>query len=409
MFPKKIMFVSYGGGHANIARLIYNELKKYNNIDLKVLALTMAGKIFDKYHVPYVTISHYLDLFEDKEEIVAFGQELAKEHWNKESGITYEDSVAYLGLGYRDLINRYGKEKAEKLFKNEERKAFWPVNVMKSILMSEKPDALIITCGVRSEGASGAAANILGIPVIRIADLPTYESSNCDCMLCVMNEYAKRYALEKYNIKEDRIVITGQPVFEETLKINLEEIEKSKKEINWINFNKIILYLEEAGLAETKDVENKLKEIAQIRQDFLFVFKLHPNQNCDGNKWISKNILVVRDFSLNNLLYLSDLAITKDSTAGLEAVLLEKPLINIMLSDSILDYSDYNISKKITNLEYLPEAILECLDKKSELYMALQEGRKSFVNRQNAANNIVKVIFSEIKNSKSQKRLVRNI
>lgn len=391
------MFVSYGGGHANIARLVYKELEKYNNIELKVLALTMAGKIFDQYHIPYVTISYYLDLFEDKEQIITYGQALAKEHWNKKSGITYEDSVAYLGLGYRDLVKTYGKEKAENLFKSEERKSFWPVDVMKTILANESPDALIITCGVRSEGASGVAANMLNIPVIRIADLPTYESSNCECMLCVMNEYAKRYAIEKYNTEENRIVITGQPVFEDNLKIDPNEIEVCKKEIRWHSFNKMVLYLEEPGLQETQDVENKLKEIAQTKENTLFVFKLHPNQDCDKSIWISNNILVVRDLLLKNLLYLCDLAITKDSTAGLEAVLLGKALINILFNESILDYSEYGISKKVTNLEHLSEIVDECFDKKSETYLKLQEGRKSFYNKQYAARNIVKVIFDELK------------
>ncbi|NBH70577.1 hypothetical protein D3Z51_00695 [Clostridiaceae bacterium] len=403
MALKKIMFVSYGGGHANIARLICQGLKKRNDVEIKVLALTVAGKIFDQYHVPYKTSSFYLDLFEDKEQIRNYGQRLAQTCWNQESGITYEDSVAYLGFGYRDLVGKYGEEKAEYLFQQKERKAFWPEDVMKTILLYEKPDALVITCGVRSEGAAGTAANQLGIPVIRIADLPTYDPSNCDCMLCVMNEYARQFAIKEYGIKEEKITITGQPVFEDNLVINKDSLDESRHKIRIDSFGKMILYLEEPGVEETKEVEKCLKEMAAVRTDLLFVFKMHPNQDLDENHWASDNILIVRDFRLKDLLFLCDLAITKDSTAGMEAVLMGKPLINLMLSDSILDYSEYRISEKVMNLTQLPVVIHECLDEESEIYLNLKRGRESFANKQNAVENIIEIILNEIKNQNERK------
>lgn len=403
MALKKIMFVSYGGGHANIARLIYQGLKKRNDVEIKVLALTVAGKIFDQYHVPYKTSSCYLDLFEDKEQIRNYGQRLAQTCWNQESGITYEDSVAYLGFGYRDLVGKYGEEKAEYLFQQKERKAFWPEDVMKTILLYEKPDALVITCGVRSEGAAGIAANQLGIPVIRIADLPTYDPSNCDCMLCVMNEYARQFAIKEYGVKEEKIIITGQPVFEDNLVVSEESLHKSKQKIYLDKFEKMILYLEQPEVKETKKVENCLKEIAAIKPELLFIFKKHPNQDLNKNYWVSKNVLIVRDFNLKDLLFLCTLAITKNSTAGLEAVLMGKPLINLMLSDSILDYSEYRISEKVVDLTQLPAAISECLDEESKMCLNLKRGRESFANKQNAVENIVEVILNEIKNQNERK------
>lgn len=396
MALKKIMFISYGGGHANIVRLVYQGLKKQKGVELKVLALTVAGKIFAQNHIPYVTSSNYINLFEDKEKIKEYGQKLAKIYWNRESGISYEDSVAYLGFGYRDLVNKYGKDKAEDLFRHEERKSFWPEEVMKTILLDEKPDVLVITCGVRSEGAAGSAANQLGIPVIRIADLPTYGSSNCECILCVMNEYAKKFAMEEYGIREEKIVITGQPVFEDNLVINKKSVDISKHQIRLSEFDKMILYLEQPGVVETKEVEKCLKEIAAIKPELLFVFKLHPNQDLDKSYWISKNVLMVRDFNLKDLLFLCDLAITKDSASGMEAVLMGKPLINLMLSDSILDYANYNISERILELKYLPMAINKCLNKNSDIYLNLANGREHFNNKQGAVDNIIKVIFNEI-------------
>ena len=123
---------------------------------------------------------------------------------------------------------------------------------------------------------------------------------------------------------------------------------------------------------------------------------MHPNQSLDKNYWASNNVLVVRDFNLKDLLFLCDVAITKDSTAGMEAVLMGKPLINLMLSDSILDYADYNISERITELDHLDTVINECLDKCSETYQRLKRGRDFFSNKQGAVDNIIGVILDEL-------------
>ena len=80
-----------------------------------------------------------------------------------------------------------------------------------------------------------------------------------------------------------------------------------------------------------------------------------------------------------------------------------KPLINLMLSDSILDYSEYRISEKVMNLTQLPVVIHECLDEESEIYLNLKRGRESFANKQNAVENIIEIILNEIKNQNERK------
>ena len=67
---RKIFFVTYGGGHANIVKEIYKKIKDYRDLEIKILALTVAGKIFDKENIPYTKLSNYLDFFVDKEEIL---------------------------------------------------------------------------------------------------------------------------------------------------------------------------------------------------------------------------------------------------------------------------------------------------------------------------------------------------
>lgn len=44
---RKILYISYGGGHANLVRHTYNELSQICCYEQKVIALTVAGKVFD--------------------------------------------------------------------------------------------------------------------------------------------------------------------------------------------------------------------------------------------------------------------------------------------------------------------------------------------------------------------------
>ena len=328
--------------------------------------------------------------------IIKYGEKLAEKQFNPNSGCSYEDTVAYFGLGYGELVEQYGPEEAERIFADNGRKVFCPVNVMKTILEYEKPDALVITCGVRSEKAAGLAANILGIPVIRIADLPAFEETGCECVTCVMNEYAKKYAISHLHLDPKKVIITGQPVFEDNLKVEQGIIDKIYHQLKVNDYHKFILYLDEPGLVESGQIEDKLLEIATSHQDWLFVIKLHPNQNLNESMYLRENIYKVKNIDLKALLYLCDVAITKDSTTGLEAVLVGAPLINILLSETYLDYSEYGISEKVMDLKDLEKAICECLDFDSMTFRRLEDGRKSMSNYENAAANIVDVIKNEI-------------
>ena len=298
----------------------------------------------------------------------------------------------YLGIGYYCLVDEYGEKEAEKKYSEIGRKAFCPVKVMKEILIYEKPDSVIITCGVRTEKAVGIAANELGIPVLRIADLPEFEPSGCDAYTCVMNEYAKQYFITVLGENSERIFVTGQPVFETNFIMNERTNEEIRKDLDLDTYRKMIVYLEEPGLSELRQVEDQLISMARTHLDWLFIVKQHPNQNDELRNKISDNVRFLRNYPINYLLNNCDLAITRDSTAGLEATLLEKPLINLCIDGMDFDYSRYGISHKVTKLSQLPEAIMRCMNPSDEVSLAMAEGRKHFKNRANALDNIYQVL-----------------
>ncbi|WP_276952170.1 CDP-glycerol glycerophosphotransferase family protein [Acetatifactor muris] len=389
---RKILYISYGGGHANLVRHIYNELSRICCYEQKVIALTVAGKVFDGCGIPYSLIEDYIDLFPYKQDILTYGNELAALAFRADAGILYSDLVAYLGIGFCDLREELGESEAREAYAEKGRKAFCPVRSMELIIQQEQPSALVITCGVRMEKAAGIAANRLGVPVVRIADLPVFEDSGCNCITCVMNDYGREFANRKLKVPLSNIVVTGQPVFEDNVKVSKNELEQCRELIKADRYEKVILYLEQPGLQETGQVEDYLSRVAEKWNKYLFLIKLHPNQTQQREEKFPDNMLFLKDYPLKNLLYICDVAITRDSTAGMEAALVGKPLITLMLSAADIDYSEYGISIKVDRLEALEKTILVCIESDSKECQQLAKGRETFHNKKSAAANIAEVI-----------------
>lgn len=394
----KIMYFPYGGGHGNIARCLYQGLSSKSDLEQKIIALTVSWRIFQDNGIPFGRLGDYADAIHDWDKIIEIGKRLAKDISFENQDLQYDDYCAYLGIGYYCLVEEYGEQEAEKKYASLGRRAFCPVKVMKEILSYEKPDAVVITCGVRTEKAVGIAANELGIPVIRIADLNEFEPSGSDCYTCVMNEYAREFAISSLHVSSDKVFVTGQPVFEENSKIDEAENERVRNELRLDWYDKTIVYLEQPELAEVGEMEKKLIAIAESNPDWLVIFKQHPNQNDDVGMELPENTIVLRKYPLKYLLHNCDLAITRDSTAGVEAVLLDKPLISTALSEggskykaADVDYSRYGISYKIRKTDELADAVDKCLNDSDEAVL-LKEKRGKFKNAANVSENVYKVL-----------------
>ena len=66
MKRKKVFIATYGGGHVNIIKCILPELVKQKNIDLEIMALTIADKVLSRENVEHKTISYYANLIKKR-------------------------------------------------------------------------------------------------------------------------------------------------------------------------------------------------------------------------------------------------------------------------------------------------------------------------------------------------------
>lgn len=389
----KVFCATYGGGHVNLIASIYKEMLA-NSIEVKILALTIAGQQLKKNNIPYKTISQYINLFEDRE-FIELGKKVVDNVHNENSNINYNDTLVYYGLGLSELLNEKGGIDWCK-YESEGRKAFCPVNKMKVILNNEKPDVVLLTTGVRFEKAIAIAANELNIPVVMINDLPVMSANpGFDANICVMNEFAKEYAIKK-GVEESKIFVTGQPVMEDNLKLDINKAQKLQERFK-SNWSKIILYL---GLPETdtipegRETIDELEKIAQKHQDWLFILRPHPSNFDNYKVQDTDNLYVTKRGELKYLIELCDVAITHVSTSGIEAALLGKPVITVLnKTESNMRLDELGIAKNVYFVGDLENYIVEVLSNESLMSRELACGRKKFENISDAASNIVEVIM----------------
>lgn len=392
---QKIFMVSYGGGHANIMKYIYSELYGQSDIEICYLALTAAPNILRAANIDYITANDMAMQLPYYGEILRLGREFGLPQHNDKSGIHIEDTIAYYGIGMYDLIQRHGEKDALTLFSKKGRKIFLPVNSMRNFLRIIKPNVCVITASPRMEKATGIAASKLNIPVVRINDLPICEQIEHECFLCVMNEWAKKYAILKAGISSDHVIVTGQPIFEGNAKFDSDMAAWINEQLNLSEYHNIIVFFTENGKNQTQELLS-LYNIAKDRQDVLFIVKIHPNQSIDDIIMNELPNVVVRKEEAKYFLHIADIVITTFSTTGMEAAILGIPLIvvNYTKQEYPLDYVSMGLALEATDSVELGKRIDSLLDKTSGDYLKLAESRLIFSFVKNASQNICEVIFN---------------
>ncbi|MBE5910042.1 CDP-glycerol glycerophosphotransferase family protein [Pseudobutyrivibrio sp.] len=394
---KKVFMVSYGGGHCNIIKSVYERLNKETDIEIEYLALTGAPLQLQKSGIKHITIEDFAKRLPYYKKIVEYGKLYGTEYHDKNFGIPLNHTISYYGVGMYDLINDLGRESAEKQFYEKNRKAFLPVESLVTYLELIKPDVCVVTSSPRMEMATGLAAQRLGIPVVRINDLPVTDEIGYPCFLCVMNSWAKQFAISRKNISEKSIFITGQPVFEENLKISNQFIYDVKKRINSEKYRNVVTFFSENGVNQIDDIK-RLISIAKNKKNVLFIIKLHPNQNINTYSFLNDENVIVTKIEAKPFYYISDLVITTFSTTGMEAALMGIPLIVVNFENRTfpLDYTEMGLAITCRKEEELEFYIDKLLDNNSFEYRKLKSSQREFEFVKNAAENINEVILKAL-------------
>lgn len=212
---KKILFVAYGGGHVNMIVPVAKAMMQRPDCEIHVLGLTTAGPVLADAGIPHIGFRDILEAGD--EAALAWGRRLSE--GLDSSLVSWDETVAYLGLSYVDLETQHGIEGAARLYAEKGRHVFLPVGALERLLRKLSPDLVVATNAPRGERAAILAANKLGIPSVCLLDLYPSEDGVgvaenwCGTRICVLNDTVKD-SLVRLGRNASHIVVTGNPAFD---------------------------------------------------------------------------------------------------------------------------------------------------------------------------------------------------
>ena len=360
------------------------------------LALTTAKQYLDKQKISSIGFRDLLFLADKN--ALEIGEKLAAELYNVRSSATqaahlngasprdarpnnavsYEESVAYLGMSFSDLIAEKGEAEAEKLYTAQKRQAFLPVRTLRKALEHYKPDVVVSTNSPRAERAAIMAAGELKIPAVCVVDLFALQerqwigASGFADRICVLNAAVKEMFLD-CGRGEDEIVVTGNPAFDVLLtdsartkgqemqagrgwndgKINILFASQPEPELHPFN-DKI------GNPSLPDDIENLLRSFVGNNDGFRLVVRYHPSQNIVFKEGKNVQFSPTSD-EISAVLHACDMVITITSTVAAQGSIIGKPVITVDKSIFTEDapYAEMGISVGVKDLQELTDAILE--------------------------------------------------
>jgi len=373
----KIFVVTYGGGHAALVAPVIRALLEIGH-NVTVLGLTTAAKYLKEQGIETIGFSH-LRCAND-EDVQQWGSFFAKNLPNNGT-VSIEETVAYLGLNFRELVIKHGETEAFNLYEVYGRQAFLPVEVMKSALNYYKPDLLIATNSPRTERASIIAAGELNIPSICIVDLfalqevqwigqPGYADK-----ICVLNESVRKMFIDSGR-EPHEVVVTGNPAFDRLIKQETKLAGlKLKQEKNWNDGKINLLWASQPEPTKhpfnnkvgdptlPRRIERELRSFVAKHDGYRLIVRYHPSET---EKFEPQERVEFSPASENIAVLLNavDIVVVLTSTVGLEAYLAKKLVISVDCSVFTLDapFSKLGISRGVASPRELSEEIimLEC-------------------------------------------------
>lgn len=371
---KPIVIVTYGGGHVAMLAPVALALRE-RGTPVVFLALTTAGAYLDRLGIPYIS---YRDLpGAQDEDVQAWGHELIRD-LPAGGVVPREESIAYMGLNYQDLVVKLGAEEARKAYECNGRQAFLPVALLRRWLTIVQPALVVATNSPRSERAVLEAANGLGIPALCAVDLfgiheMRWIKYGHATRICVLNEWVRDRFI-RAGCSSESLVVTGNPAFE---RLQLPDVQKAGRAMRlakgWGEGETVVLWASQVEPLQhpfidrqgdpslPQRIESKLREFITGQPNFRLVVRYHPSERTVFSSGQERVEQSTSDEDLSVLLHAVDIVVILTSTVGLQAHLAGRTVISVggsMFSEDAL-YGEMGIATEIASPDLIVPVLLE--------------------------------------------------
>ncbi|MFT6988645.1 MAG: hypothetical protein ACJASL_000609 [Paraglaciecola sp.] len=399
----KIQFCAYGGGHVTAVLPVIKMMLDRGH-DCEFLALTTAGGVAETAGVYHQRPIDYVDI--DDPVIAHWGTKLAQLHHTEGKGISLQESIAYLGVSFKDLASDMGEASAWKRYQLQGLNAFCPVYFMRTVLRKEKPDVVVATTSPRMEKAILRAAYQLRIPSLCMVELfglmeETWLSrpDNGHVMAVSRSEVANRMAAEGRQAKD--IFLTGSPMFDQLSRQDGRELRVLWQKKHDVPVNKkVVFWAEQPEPLDPelpRKVRNHLADVCR-KNGWLLAIRLHPSSTDESKETVPYGcIQSSADESLLEVIHSSDVVVTLTSTVGWEGLLSDKPLLvfNISPNSHAVTYGDDDGALALDSLEDAEKG-LSILLSENEESLALQGLRRCLPKPGGATKRVCDLIEEKV-------------
>jgi glycosyltransferase involved in cell wall biosynthesis len=255
-----------------------------------------------------------------------------------------------------------------------------------------KPNILIVMSeGIIPTKVAVEVARRLGIPTLLLLQLGML-GKNYECptfladKISVPGDFIKDLVLG-CGIDEKRIVVTGRPTYDALIRTEerFDKVEICRK-LGLNPGKKILVYCtENLPLTETQKMAYAICGAMRNFRDVQFVIKVHPSE-LSVSLYTSVlaqagiQALITRDADIYEVLYICDVMLTGYSTAALDAMILNKPVITLNLTGlkdpipfaesgaAIGVYDEKDLKEAVKNVLY-DDSIRERLRKDREKFV----------------------------------------
>ncbi|MES2401782.1 MAG: UDP-glycosyltransferase [Pseudomonadota bacterium] len=331
-----------------------------------MLALTTAAPVVRAAGLELLQFKDFLTV--EDAPALAYGRRLLADL--KGPVAELEESVAYLGLCYAELVQDVGETEAARLYQREGRQAFLPLRTLERIVRKIAPALLVATNSPRAERAAVSAARTLGLPSVCMVDLFCLDEvkwigdTRYADRVCVLNESVRQFLVEAGR-GDGQVVVTGNPAFDtlgdpahaaEGLLLRLDRKWDGKYVLMWPTqvepayhpFN-----------GQPGDVNLPGRALASVikwvlsRDDCVLCIRPRAGEDLPVVPSDPRIVFAGQETSLSVLLQAVDLVVTLNSTVGLEGHLAGTVLVQVLGSvfDDAMPLKRYGIAD-----EAVPEA-----------------------------------------------------
>jgi hypothetical protein len=324
----RALFVCYGGGHAKMVLAVVRALARDTAWEPVILGLTIAGP---QLRAAGVDARGYVDLVRPgDDEALAHGRRILGDSHDPRTGIAVEESVAYLGLSYQDLVERLGAVSADDLYRSHGRHAFLQRGPMRRAIEKWRPDVVVTTNSPKSERAALVIAREMGIATVAMEDLlgirqalirdfvPPFRADR----LCVGSTIAIENLERDEGAPPEACRLTGNPQFDRIASVPGRRAA-ARANLGLADEERFAVLYTQTGpdLARLRVLLDGLDGQPGLR----IGVRRHPNFRAspvaDVRAALPASAQLVDDADLDDLLAAGDVAMSVSSTVVIEALL----------------------------------------------------------------------------------------